>query len=100
MRGLSEEDVRLFIRAHNLDEEHNWIAGALLEECHELDPWLPIESAPKDKIIWLYTRDLGQIAGYWSNNPQRAPHISNWQDRRGVILHPTHYKELLKDPKE
>ena len=55
MRGLSENDIKQFIRKHNLDYEHNDIAGMLLEGCHELDQWLPIdENTPKDEPVLLF----------------------------------------------
>lgn len=99
MRGLSEEDIKRFIRAHNIDNEHNWIAGLLLKECRELDPWLPIEGAPsgepgflalsndKDQIEWLIDTDKGSVKYYNKNS-------NNWTFKNNF----SHYKELPLDP--
>jgi len=72
----------------------------LIARCTELDPWLPIdENTPKGRELLMFTRDLGQLKGSWANYPFRAQHVSHWQDNRGVIIYPTHYKLLPEDPK-
>ena len=100
MRGIEEERlIEIYNNFVRQNPEYACLVRSIIAECKELNPWLPIEDAPKDRPLWLYTKDLGQLKGQWSNTP-RDKHISNWQNTRGVIINPTHYQELPADPEE
>lgn len=66
----------------------NDLLRVLTNECTELNPWLPIEQAPKDRPVLLYIsagpitcrQFVGNAYDSWA-----------WQ--------PTHYQELPGDPK-
>ena len=83
MRGISEERLR------ELCKRHAFI-NFLLDECNELNPWIPIESAPWNKPILVYypTMEEGlriRVIG------RRV----NWDSS----LHkPTHWQELPREP--
>ncbi len=83
MKGITEERLR------DLIEESRFpvTMGYLIHECTELNPWKPIESAPKDRPVLLYGGHVpccqmfvGDANAAWS-----------WQ--------PTHWCELPEDPK-
>ncbi len=94
MKGITEERLRYIFRSlywnKGTEEE---LLGALINECTELNPWHPIESAPKHRKILLYCEKhkcvIGQFenAGYW---------YSGEVDDQ---LFPTHWQELPEDPK-
>ena len=70
--------------------EHNLIITreALLKECKELDPWLPIdENTPVDGRDLLLHDGIDTVIGFWE--------IDAWYTESGHV-HPTHYK-LLPD---
>ncbi len=94
--GIRKERL-IYYTSLRLDAED--LLDRLIDECTDLDPWIPIENAPKDKELLMFTIDRGQLKGSWANYPFIAPHASHWQDDRGIIICPTHYKLLPKDPK-
>lgn len=65
----------------------------LLDECKELDPLLPIESAPKDKHLLLGTKHIS-FTGLWNTTE------NIWVDDSGELRDPTNYKLLTEDTKE
>jgi len=100
--GISKEYIEgKLLQAKKYNDVHLIdLLKYLISQCTELDPWIPIdENTPKDRELLMFTRDLGQLKGSWANYPFRAPHVSHWQDNRGVIIYPTHYKLLPEDPK-
>ena len=67
----------------------------LLDECVELDPWLPIENAPKDRYVRVFApayQDLPSLQ-----------QVCKWHESAGFCIDelrtPTHYKELDDEPK-
>jgi len=65
----------------------------LIDECDELNPWLPIdENTPKD--IWLLLVDAAkdQYIGKF------ASEYGKWYVDIGVHVIPTHYQELPEAP--
>lgn len=71
------------------------MADEAIEACAELNPWQPIESAPKDREILVFApsydglRSLRQISKY---HPDAGYCIDE-------LRHPTHWQELPEDPK-
>ena len=94
MKGLTEQAVERIIRSCNIDHEHKEIAGTLREECKELDPWLPIESAPKDRDILVYAPPYQDL--------EALQYVCKWHESAGFCIDelrtPTHHKELSPDP--
>lgn len=97
MRGISKKELIELIENPQMDLD-KYTLRALITRCKELNPWLLIdENTPKDRPLLLFSEDLGQVKGHWSNYP-RSPHISNWQTENGVIINPTHYQHLPDAP--
>jgi len=65
----------------------------LIAECEELNPWLPIENAPKDKELLLSSSGQ-RFVGEWCEQHGR------WEDNCGCGIYPDKYKELPEDPNE
>jgi len=91
--GLNKEDIQRIIRDCNLDHEYNWIAARLMEECRELDPWLSIEDAPRDRDILVYAPPYQDLRALQS--------VCKWHESAGFCIdelrQPTLYKELTED---
>lgn len=88
MEGISKEtleDYRNIARSIG-DLIRAQVISDLLRECTELDPWLPIESAPLRKAIRLYSREEGQLDNQ----------LFHEEDRKCF----THWREVTEDPKE
>jgi len=68
----------------------------LIRMCKELNPWLPIENAPKDKDILVYAPSYQDL--------RHLQQVCRWHNSAGFCIDelrtPTHYKELPEDPKE
>lgn len=64
----------------------------LINNCKDLDPWLPIAEAPKDKPILLLLDSGIAVTGYWSTY-HWVTDIFNEFDCGGGV-NPTHYKLL------
>lgn len=93
MEGISKEEINLiidFFNNSNLTKQE--LTYQLYSRCKELDPWLPIENAPKDRELWLYCEQSGQFAGRYHAGTKE------WSLRSGWTCYPTHYKELPEDP--
>ena len=101
MRGICEEILELelgrIIHAKSeFEDVPQWLEVQesllyqLLDKCQELNQWQPIESAPKDKKLWLldpvFDECVGSYdgeGGYWIT---ALPGCH--------IINPTHYIEL------
>ena len=91
MRGISEE------RLEQLKDESLYpgVIESIIEECTELNPWLPIENAPKDRPIKIYDTGSGQVCVSWNE------FYKCFTDPHGhQYLSSTHYQELPDEPKE
>ena len=64
------------------------VLESLLNECTELNPWLPIEQAPKDRFLLMYSSDIEGISKKFVGKAESCWH---WK--------PTHFCELPADPK-
>lgn len=90
MRGITEERL---IAALEMSCEPfrmdvlNW----LIDECKELNPWQPIETAPKDRRILLFA-SVPVIGWYDDRN-------NVWRSTDSKKLYATHWQELPEDPK-
>ncbi len=93
--GISKEDLKDKLSTlYWSTDDCNQLITAMMCECKELDPWLPIdENTPKDKPIHLF---------YPYNKRQL---IYQYKEATGWGLyvefdyqHPTHYKLLSEDP--
>ena len=54
MKGISEERLTQLLGEAYGEYEELFICNLLNNECKELQPWQPIESAPKDRPVLLY----------------------------------------------
>lgn len=87
MRVITEERLRELSKTIGADSICAiFIKQVLLAECTELNPWQPIETAPKDRPIMLF------YPGYM---PVNVPYFNPGE----TDLLPTHWQELPEDPK-
>ena len=103
MRGISEKDLReKFRNLYWSTDDERQLLTALLTECKELNPWLPIdENTPKDKRLNLYWPGNGWITGSWVQlNNNVGYFIHDLLKYQPPPIKPTHYQELPDDPKE
>lgn len=100
MEGISEKDLPFFMACihdifHNASIEQNCDIAELVQEyCKELDPWLPIENAPKDRPIWLWN-GVKHLAVRWNERNNDWWIAISFGDSKEPF---THYKELPEDP--
>lgn len=88
IEGISK-DTLLSINPWDYDNQQD-LLNAILELCTELDPWLPIENAPKDKSILLLWPELGVMEGYWICD---SWYCDMWELTGSLMSRqPTHYK--------
>ena len=70
------------------------LLNAILEECRELDPWLPIEDAPKDRYVRVFAPAYQDLPA--------LQQVCKWHESAGFCIDelrtPTHYKELDDKP--
>lgn len=82
--GISKERLEEILQSNQCTFERE-ILDEIIKECTELNPWLPIEQAPKDRQVLLYV-DKGpesyrQWVGYADNNWPWLP--THWQELPG-----------------
>lgn len=102
MKGISKERlIELYSDGDKLSELTGWLPEcrglieALINECTELNPWLPIEQAPKDHEIVVYAPPYDSL--------QSLVVKTKWHPDAGFCIDelrtPTHYQELPNPPK-
>lgn len=69
------------------------MADEAIEACAELNPWQPIESAPKDRVILVYYPGVYKKLGYFNSV------TGDWNIGYETCAAPTHWQELPEDPK-
>ena len=70
--------------------------------------WQPIETAPKDKVVLLYSQRFGAVVGRWNEEifaSKPRPYWTNDRERlHGVVAtrqsQPTHWMPLPPPPSE
>ena len=87
--GISKERLQeLLLSNKNMEEVSFVLRWLISQECKELDPWMPIESAPLNrKIILFNTADKSQVYDSCLYTEAFRKYYSHW-------------KELPEDPKE
>ena len=88
MRGITESDLLMHRNNDRLDWDTRRAFDIVMRVCkpEELNPWLPIAHAPKDRPVLLYGAHVPickMFVGYAADN---------W------LWKPTHYQELPEDP--
>ncbi len=107
MIGISEEKLKQLlsgfdtkIAAERIEDNKSYHAASkyilesLIATCEELNSWLPIEQAPKDRRILLFYPTFGKVTGEWSEE-------LGWKPDQQLIpndISPTHFQELSADP--
>jgi hypothetical protein len=86
--GISKDDL-LKIDPWQYDNQQD-VLDAILDQCTELNPWLPIEQAPKHRRTLLY------FPSCFNEEPLVIEGYSASTTINGVK--PTHYQELPADP--
>lgn len=110
MRGISEERLRELISCVPDAAKHYkefLILNQLAGMCTEINPWIPIETAPKNKSIMLccgvaqYGTQLIYCGRYRSGTMgEPQAHEIAWRcDSSGRFSHPTHWMPLPEPPK-
>lgn len=92
MRGITEGSILASIKDDRAKGKTLEILQALLIECTELNPWKPIDNAPKDRRILIFDEVHGVIIGQWFDG--------NWVSSMVMMHNVTHYQELPQPPKE
>lgn len=87
MRGISEERLRQFRNDFADRSDKRLMEYVIREGCQELNQWMPIESAPKDRHVLLHI-SVGPIdcRNFVGNAHDSLP----WK--------PTHWQELPPSP--
>jgi len=91
--GISKKRLEEILQSNQCTFERE-ILDEIIKECTELNPWLPIEQAPKDRRIRLYYPA--------SKNREYERLVIERQYTDYFKLHserlPTHWQELPGDP--
>lgn len=91
--GISKEYLESIIN----EEKYGGLLSKLISKCTELDPWLPIETAPKNREILIYFTGGMKAISIWFNTKNGGYwHVAG---DPGYLGQPIHYKELPEDPK-
>lgn len=86
MKGITEERLTQLLGEAYGEYEELFICNLLNNECKELQPWQPIESAPKDRQVLLH-RIIGTMNQVWVGYA-----FDHWH------YPPTHWQEKPNDP--
>lgn len=96
MRGITEERLNAILQQPSTrrnDELRLFLLYLINNECTELNPWQPIETAPKDRSVNIYDKGYGQQKVQWNE------FYKCFTDFHGhKYLNPTHWQELPEDP--
>jgi len=65
-----------------------------IEECAELNPWFPIESAPKDRVIRLFYRE--NRSAEFDRLVTETIYSDLYKERSNRL--PTYWQEITPDP--
>ncbi len=71
----------------------NHFESLMFELCTELNPWQPIDSAPKDRPLLIYDGNHQRIC-LWIEDNQAF--LDEW----GIAINAQSYQELPEDPEE
>jgi hypothetical protein len=92
MRGITEERLKfIFQSLYWCSEGCEDTLNKLLRECQEINPWQPIETAPKDRKVLLFYPPTPR------DEPKTIIGYADWHNGY-VSCNPTHYQELPKGP--
>ena len=99
MRGISEERLmKIANETHDSDDTNMIVLSLLdmlLDECKELNPWLPIDNnTPQNRRLLLFYPGLGIHVG------ARLSDGNFCIEAYDMDTTPTHYQELPEDPKD
>lgn len=94
--GISKDTLIKALADHECNRELIEVLRVLINHCEELDPWLPIENAPKDRPILLFFRGYVNFKVISEYNPQ----TKQFAYSAFTESVPTNYQELPEDPKE
>lgn len=95
MRGIAEERLQELIKGkcdYSIEDLTKY-------ECTELNPWLPIKSAPKDRrILLFYPKHTSTVEDKQIISSSKA--VAQYTDEfiKFYITKPTHWQELPPDP--
>lgn len=93
MIGISKERLKELLTesSPNFTRTLKWL---IHNECYELDPWLPIEDAPKDRYVRVFAPAYQDLPA--------LQQVCKWHESAGFCIDelrtPTHYKELDDEP--
>jgi len=100
MRGITEEKLLKLRKKYKSNIVYKLI-DYLIKECTELNAWQPIETAPKDRMIWGWVDGRKRLIkwGKTSHVPLYGFCLADQGAEDFDICHPTHWQELPEDPK-
>lgn len=98
--GISKDTLIKALADHECNRKLIEVLRVLINHCEELDPWLPIENAPKNRPIWLFNgvkvlAEWDDCLCKWAVMP-----VFRGGSTYNENLPFTHYKELPEDPEE
>lgn len=93
MRGISEERLRQFRNDFADRSDKRLMEYVIREGCQELNQWMPIESAPKDREIIVAGKDVDIHFAIWH---ERSKCFIARQGFRFTVA--THWMELPTAP--
>lgn len=99
MEGIRKERLIDIMITRFVDEN---TMKLIISECAELNPWLSIEQAPKDRLLLGFVNGKKRLIkwGKTSHVPLYGFCLADQGAEDFDICDPTHYQELPPDPKE
>lgn len=96
MEGINKEKLQKKNGGEEVSSpEQADLLDVLLDYCEELNPWQPIETAPKNEtVILLAFANSPPCAAFWSHVRRRWHLFTTYR-----IDEPTHWQELPEGPK-